>query len=265
MSKYLHEDLNATSEDIPLKQIILKPFADYGGLVLSWSIYTVGIFFTQSGELNFAPLIHFAFFQMFTFYLVNTYGYILGFNIGEWIHLRIAWFEEKLSAWRRQQARQETGAQPSLGQRVNHILETIEKYWRELKYAFLWRLEFFMGSYGLGRRWFLSAMGGVLCVTLVAPGFSGAIFAVGEDVSHLWFSEFGELSEVQLAQTRGAISTQVAIPDSELIVSKFPAIWQALYRTEIADTELSPLLSQLEADFPTLLDGIEAGSSRQEG
>ncbi|NEP54885.1 MAG: hypothetical protein F6K65_41320, partial [Moorea sp. SIO3C2] len=28
MSKYLHEDLNATSEDIPLRQVLLKPLVD---------------------------------------------------------------------------------------------------------------------------------------------------------------------------------------------------------------------------------------------
>jgi len=229
-SKYLHEDLNATNEYVPMRQVVLKPFADYGGLVLSWSMYTVGIFFVQSGEFNWGPLVHFAFYEMFAFYLVNTYGFIIGYNLGEWMHFRIADVEEWLTAWGR---RQEQAESPSpLAARLHRTMSATGNAWRELKDASLWQVEDFLANYGLGRKWAIASAGGVLCVILVAPSFSGLLFALGGGVGHLWFENFGRISEVQLAQTSQFVSAQASLPDAKLIIDEFPEIWQARYGGE---------------------------------
>ncbi|NEQ52955.1 MAG: hypothetical protein F6K11_22915 [Leptolyngbya sp. SIO3F4] len=254
-SKYLHEDLNATSEDIPMRQVLLKPLVDYVGLILSWSMYTVGIFFAQSKELNLAPLVHFAFFQMLTFYLVNTYGYIIGFNIGEWIHFRLSWLEEQYSAWARQQsvdlAQHENPVNAS--QYIYRLIDALDGYWRELKYRFLWRLTPVTERYGLNRRWLLSAIGGVYCVVLVAPSWSGWMLSMGTQVNRAWFSAFGHLNQVQLAQVSTPPVQTAHLPDSGEIIVGFPAFWQALYEPDAIANNPPEILQEYGIDLSTTL------------
>ncbi|MEB3232894.1 MAG: hypothetical protein VKJ64_17940 [Leptolyngbyaceae bacterium] len=256
LSKYLHEDLNSTSEDIPLRQVLLKPLVDYAGLVLSWSLYTVGMFFVQSGELNAAPVIHFAFFEMFTFYLVNTYGYIIGFNVGEWVHFRLSWLEERYSAWARQQAQaiahhQNNAITPS--QQIYLWVEAWQDFWKELRYRFLWQAAPITKQYGLDRRWLLSIIGGVYCVVLVAPSWSGNMMALGSKVSRAWFSAFGEIGQVQLAQVSENMSQVAELPDSNDVVVGFPALWQAIYQPDAIADNPPDILQQYGVDLnPTL-------------
>ena len=254
-SKYFHEDLNATSEDIPMRQVLLKPLVDYAGLVLSWSMYTVGIFFAQSTEFNLAPLVHFAFFQMLTFYLVNTYGYIIGFNIGEWFHFRLSWLEEKYSAWARQQAADIlTQGQPANGsQQIYLLVEGLQGYWRELKYRFLWQVTPVTERYSLNRRWLLSAIGGVYCVVLVAPSWSGWMFTMGTQMNRAWFSAFGQLDQVQVAQISSPIVQSAQLPDSDDIIVGFPAFWQALYEPDAIANNPPEILEKYGIDLPTTL------------
>lgn len=254
-SKYLHEDLNATSEDIPLRQVFLKPFVDYAGLVLSWSMYTVGIFFAQSREFNLAPLIHFGFYPMFTFYLVNTYGYIIGFNIGEWIHFRLSWLEEKYSAWARYQATTLTTQEQSVNasQQVYLLLKSLQNYWLELKYRVLWRFTPVTERYGLNRRWLLSAIGGVYCVVLVAPGWSGWLLNVGTQASRAWFSAFGSLDQVQLAQISESPTQTAQLPDSNDVITGFPAFWQAMYKPDEIASNPPEILQKYGIDINTNL------------
>lgn len=98
-AKFLHESMNATSYSVPLRQVVLKPFVDYGGIIISWSFYNVGLLFVQSGEFNISPLIYFNFLEIFAFYVVNVYGYILGYNVGEFLYLRILDLGEFFESW----------------------------------------------------------------------------------------------------------------------------------------------------------------------
>lgn len=234
LSKYLHEDLNTTNEYVPLRQVFLKPFADYGGLVLSWSLYNVGIFFFQSGEMNLAPVIQFTFFQMLTFYLVNTYGYVIGYNVGEWIETGLCALEERLSRWQRNQLGLESYSDgKSTPQVIFHgVLASINSSWQNIKYGYLWRFQTFLGQYGIGRKWIITTVSGVFAVVLIAPSFSGVMFDVGNKVSDLWFDRMGKVDQVQLAQIEPSMSEPINLPSSQVVISQFPEFWQALYIPE---------------------------------
>lgn len=235
LSKYLHEDLNVTNEYVPLRQVFLKPFVDYGGLVLSWSLYNVGIFFFQSGEMNLAPVIQFTFFPMLTFYLVNTYGYIIGYNIGEWLEAGILALEEGFSAWKRQQTsliEYHQKQEKKLNLLLLRLSNSLQSAWEDIKYAYLWQIQAFLGQYGIGRKWILTTVSGVFAVVLIAPSFSSIMFEVGDNVSDLWFDRLGEVDQVQLAQIEPSLSEQINLPNSEVVISRFPEYWQALYTPE---------------------------------
>jgi len=257
LSKYLHEDLNVTNEYVPLRQVFLKPFVDYGGLVLSWSLYNVGIFFFQSGEMNFAPVIQFAFFQMLTFYLVNTYGFIIGYNIGEWIETAISALEERFSRWRRQQipmVNDSSQESQSLPKTLYRLSESLKLTWQNIKYGYLWRVQTFLGQYGIGRKWVLTTVSGVFAVIIIAPSVSDVMFAVGNNVSDLWFDRMGEVDQVQVAQVEPSVSEQFNLPNSEVVISRFPEFWQALYTPEtefenIALDEVPSVAKETEADI----------------
>ena len=257
LSKYLHEDLNTTNEYVPLRQVFLKPFVDYGGLVLSWSLYNVGIFFFQSGEMNLAPVIQFTFFQMLTFYLVNTYGYVIGYNIGEWIDTGISALEERFSHWKRQQAerleKEWNEDKQSLQKQFYNLSDSIHQIWQNLKYGYLWQLQVFLGQYGIGRKWFITTVSGVFAVVLIAPSFSGVMFTVGDNISDLWFARLGEVNQVQVAQIEPSMSDQMNLPNSEVVIAQFPEFWQALYTPEtqfenIALDDVPSIVKEAEAD-----------------
>ena len=254
LSKYLHEDLNTTNEYVPLRQVFLKPFVDYGGLVLSWSLYNVGIFFFQSGEFNLAPVVQFTFYQMFTFYLVNTYGYVIGYNIGEWIEKGINLFEERFSRWKRQQAHLEKKEKTNTPQAIVYKLSnSTQLLWQDIKYAYLWRIATFLGQYGIGRKWVLTTVSGVFAVVLIAPSFSSVMLNFGNNVSDLWFDRVGQLDQGQLAQIEPAMSDQINLPNSEVVIAQFPEFWQALYTPEtqfenIALDDVSPLMQEEESN-----------------
>jgi hypothetical protein len=238
-AKYFHEDMNVTSENTALRQVILKPWVDYAGLVTSWSLYTVGMFFIQSGEINLAPVINFSFFQMLTFYLVNTYGYILGFNLGEFLYLGLAQLEEFFSEWKREKAVfifKDENPFSQLFWGLVKALDTLNLYSQELKYVQLPGLYPLLEKYSLNWRWLLSASGGVLCVTLVAPGFSSLMLSLGGTANHAWFETRSEMSAGQLVQVQDTVSEARSLPNSELIISGFPEAWKALYGFEETDS-----------------------------
>lgn len=87
-SKFFHESLNTTSANVPLRQVCIKPFLDYGAILITWPMYNVALLFSQSGEINFAPLFQFSSVSSLVFYIVNVFGFILGFNLGEFIYFR---------------------------------------------------------------------------------------------------------------------------------------------------------------------------------
>lgn len=240
LSKYLHEDVNVTSEHIPLRQVFLKPVVDYGGLVASWSFYTVGIFYSQSGEMTLAPVIHFGFFQMLTFYLVNTYGYILGYNLGELLYLRLSELDEQVSQWRRSQAqilpRSDKDLRSQVFWSVNDRLSSLREQFQTLKYTQLQPVFAFFDRYGLNLRWLLSASGGVFCVILVAPSWSHTLLDLGKSADHVLFQVAGHINSNQVEQVEQAIHP-VALPASEQVITGFPEAWAALYQGELPAAE----------------------------
>ena len=262
-SKYFHEDLNVTSENIPLRQVLLKPIVDYGGLVTSWSLYTVGLFFIQSGEFNLAPVTDFAFFQMLTFYLVNTYGYILGFNLGELLYLGLARLEEWSSEWRRGQVKrmdQET-IDPlrllfwRLGDSFDRWTQTLE----EMKYVEFAAIYPVLQKYGLNLRWLLSASGGVFCVVLVAPGFASFMMSLGSSANQFWFANYGQMPPSQLEQVQPLPTAGESLPSSRRIISGFPEAWKSLYGAGANPTD--PMTSPVTSPMTSLGDSISEGSS----
>jgi len=101
-SKFFHESMNATSANVPLRQVCIKPFLDYGAIIASWPFYNVILLYSQSGEINFAPYTQFTFLSIFVFYVVNVGGFILGFNLGELIYFRLHYVLESFKAAGRQ-------------------------------------------------------------------------------------------------------------------------------------------------------------------
>lgn len=101
-SKFFHESMNATSANVPLRQVCIKPFLDYGAIIASWPFYNVVLLYSQSGEINFAPYTQFTFLSIFVFYVVNVGGFILGFNLGEFIYFRLHDIRESFKAAARQ-------------------------------------------------------------------------------------------------------------------------------------------------------------------
>jgi hypothetical protein len=195
----------------------------------------VGIFFFQSGEMNFAPVIQFAFFQMLTFYLVNTYGFIIGYNIGEGIDAAISALEERFSRWKRQQisvVNDSSQESQSLSVRLYRLSESLKLAWQNIKYGYLWQLQTFLGQYGIGRKWLLTTVSGVFAVIIIAPSVSDVMFSVGNNMSDLWFDRMGEVDQVQVAQIEPSVSDQLNLPNSEVVISRFPEFWQALYTPE---------------------------------
>lgn len=240
LSKYLHEDVNVTSEHIPLRQVFLKPVVDYGGLVASWSFYTVGIFYSQSGQMTLAPVIHFGFFQMLTFYLVNTYGYILGYNLGELLYLRLAELDEQVSQWGRQQAqvlpRSAKDLRSQVFWSVRDRITNLREQFQTLKYTQLQPVFQFLDRYGLNLRWLLSASGGVFCVILVAPSWSHTMLNLGKSADHLFFQIAGQVNSHQVEQVSQAIRP-LALPPSSDLLTGFPESWAALYQEDLPTAE----------------------------
>ncbi len=104
LSKFFHESLNSTSANVPIRQVTLKPFLDYGAILVTWPLYNVALLYSQSGEINFDPMIHFTFLAILVFYIVNVFAFILGFNLGEFIYFRAHYLIESLKLSTRQAA-----------------------------------------------------------------------------------------------------------------------------------------------------------------
>ena len=157
LAKFLHEDMNATSIHVPTRRVALKPVADYLAVIVAWSLYTMGIFWVQSGELNTQPLQYFPHATMIGMYLGGVLSYIIGFNIGQ-------------------------AAMRGLGDQVERFLEqrridhhrspTSAPIWpRSLR----WRLVPIVDRYGFGVQWFGSVLSGILMVAVFTPIFFDAV------------------------------------------------------------------------------------------
>lgn len=220
VSKFLHEDMNVTSANVPLRQVLLKPFVDYGGLITSWPLYNVGLIFFQSGEVTLAPMVHFMFLKIFVFYVVNVLGYILGFNLGEFIYFRIIY----LSEWVKKQVR----SWEFLWNRVGQIFDTFYRRFdltalsiEAFKARVFPPIQSFLGQYGINTRWVMSAGMGVMVVILVEPSLAGAIFATADRIQHLLFYTFGHVDQHHMQQFLSA-SSSVELPNPDSLIQQFP-------------------------------------------
>jgi len=245
IAKYLHEDMNVTNENVPMRQVLLKPVVDYVGLVVSWSIYNMGMFYVQSGEINFDPLLHYNFYNMLTFYLVNTYGYILGFNLFELLYLRWLELDERWAQWVTQSLKLQKQRLAEMKRPIAALILQRWQDWEDMwagivsvwKYQINVKFQGFRQQYGLTPRWLISAIGGVICVTLVAPGVGNLMLSLGSQVSDIYFHQFVQMDQGQLAQVLTP-ATDASLPDPQLIVTTFPQYWQALYLDESQSSTL---------------------------
>lgn len=223
-SRWLHESGNATSPNVPLRQVFLKPAMDYGGIVVSWSIYTSGLFFLQSGEVSLAPLFHFTFLEIFTFYLVNVFGFIVGFNLGEWAYMGAVFLEERLECWLHGQ----TLAPANEAHVLGSPLQAVRAAWIRLKATVGWRFEPFLKRYGLNIRWLVCVGCGVLAVVFLEPYMADPILNTSHDIHDAYYRAFGEMDPVRVEQVTYATPPQ-AMPPSERLLEEFPMKWGFLY------------------------------------
>lgn len=198
IAKFCHEDGNVTSDRVPLRKVFLKPLVDYGSILLTWPLYNVSLLFVQSGEINFAPIVRFNFLAIFAFYVVNVFGYILGYNFGEWLHRQLAPLRGPLTA---------------VGGRTR---------WQ-------W-LQSFRQRYGLTGRWLVATTCGVVAVVAIEPHLAGVIFQLSDRLQHAWFYNFGRVDSVRVAQVQVAVGQRdgEAVPATESLIASFPQQWIAM-------------------------------------
>jgi hypothetical protein len=229
VSKYFHENLNETSYNVPLRQVILKPFVDYGGIVSSWSIYTVGLLCLQSGEINFAPVAHFFFLKMIAFYLVNVFGFILGFNLGEIIYYKSLELVEYAEGWIRGVSNTSSQQYPDLLAAVAEQLHAIQDRWVKFKTVSLWRVQPFLDRYNLNFRWFICSAMGVFFVVLLEPSFASTVFSISDGIQHWWFDVSASLSDVAVQQVVDGSRSMTSDYQSDELLVKFPELWNQLF------------------------------------
>lgn len=223
-SRWLHESGNATSPNVPLRQVFLKPFIDYGGIVVSWSIYNSGLLWLQSGELSLEPMVHFMFLQIFAFYVVNVFGFIVGFNIGEWVYLWSIDFEELLERWLHSQ----TLVPANETNPFSKPLQATRSAWVRFKSTVAWRAEPFLQRYGLNLRWLICSGLGVAAIVLVEPYLAGPILNTSAGLHESYYQSFGEMDPVRVEQVTYATPAQ-GLPPSERLIDEFPVKWGFLY------------------------------------
>lgn len=230
VSKFFHENMNVTSASVPLRQVVLKPIVDYAGLIISWPIYNVGLLFLQSGEINFEPLFHFMFLSIFVFYVVNVFGYILGYNLGEFLYFRtviaVEWIKQQL----RKRKLQTAAATPVDRLPVSSLYRkaSLSLKLELLSDVVLLPYRSFCDRYGLNVRWLLSASLGVACVVLIEPKMAGTIFGLAHDIQGLWFHNFGHLDPSHVQQFLSA-SRDGALPSPEPLTQDFAQAFPHLY------------------------------------
>lgn len=176
LSKFFHEDMGATSQHVPMRRVLLKPWADLSAIVLAWSVFTMGIFYVQSGELNIAPLTEFPFFMYASFYVSGILTFILGYNLGEFVLVRM---KEALATW----YEKPDGVLPPL-------------WWRSLA----WRTRMFRDAFRLRGVHLGSCTAGVLAVLFLMVPLKAQIDSAITYGQIQWFYAYGELDKEQLKQ-----------------------------------------------------------------
>ncbi|NJK27447.1 MAG: hypothetical protein HC925_01175 [Coleofasciculaceae cyanobacterium SM2_3_26] len=229
VAKFFHESLNETSYNVPLRQVTLKPFVDYGGIILSWPLYTVGLLFLQSGEINFAPIAHFFFLKMVVFYLVNTFGFIIGFNLGEVVYVRILEVSEFLERWTRENANPSGGTAKQGLLRLATQLQELKERWVEFKYVAFWQVDDFLNRYSLNARWFVCSTFGIVSVVLLEPSMADALFAISATAQKVLFNLFGHMDQIHITQAAANVVVADMGTSSGELVDAFPELWEQVF------------------------------------
>jgi len=186
LAMWLHEDFNATSTHVPARRVFLKPFVDFGAVVLSWSLYTVGIFLVESGEWTLAPLWDFPVAEMLGMYVGGTLAFIIGYNLGVGLYLLLArvvgerlWQEP---AWAMQTAEGGWAGAFRAFRRVTRI-----------------RVYRFVRANGLSLHWVAGVVVGIAMVGFIAKPMA---FAVRGAALQAWYAAFGPGEKELAAQAR---------------------------------------------------------------
>ncbi|NEQ95431.1 MAG: hypothetical protein F6K30_01645 [Cyanothece sp. SIO2G6] len=223
ISKFFHEDMNVTSANVPLRRVFVKPLVDYGGILITWPLYNVGLLFSQSGEINFSPMINFTFLAIFTFYVVNVLGYILGYNIGEFLYFVLMYLMEWLKKKVRQWQLYTISEQTFLTERRNSVLLMLSM----VNDVVLPPYKQFLSRYGLNLRWLMSISFGVLSVIFLEPFMSAKIFSTAGAIQQAWFYAFGQIDATHVHQFLAA-SSDASLLDPSLLTDQFQEPLQTL-------------------------------------
>ncbi len=181
VSKMLHEDMNATSVHAQPRRVLLKPLMDYFAVVVAWSVYNMGIFWVQSGELNGQPFIHFEHTVMLGMYVGGVLSFIIGFNLGQRLSSVVAYRIENILE------------RSSVQNAANPLQAPI--WQRSLR----WRVRSLLDKYDFGMQWIASVISGIIMVALLTPLFFNAV----QNTAH-WI-------EVQRFNIDAAYSSRAAI------------------------------------------------------
>lgn len=196
LSKFLHEDLNATSPHVPMRRVVLKPMADYLAVLVCWSLYTMGLFFAQSLEINWQPLVRFPHAFMIGMYGGGVLAFILGHNLGEF--LVVEWNRHFL---------------PRTHARSPYWLRSVR-----------WRLRSWSLNSGIGTSRIISLLCGAMMVAFVAPAVLKAVETAASAIHADMFLRRGSLSEAQLLQIAPLDPVSAKLPDFD----KQEALYQSL-------------------------------------
>ncbi|MGK7887980.1 MAG: hypothetical protein AB4042_01505 [Leptolyngbyaceae cyanobacterium] len=226
IAKFLHEDMNVTSANVPLRRVFVKPFVDYGGILITWPLYNVGLLFSQSGEVNFSPMINFTFLAIFTFYVVNVLGYILGYNLGEFLYFVLMYLVEWLKKKGRQWQLYFTSEPTLVPESPNPVLLTLNM----VDDVILPPYKQFLNRYGLNLRWLMSISFGVLSVIFLEPFMSAKIFSTAGAIQQSWFYAFGQIDPTHVHQFLSA-STDASLLDPAMLTNQFQEPLQTLIAT----------------------------------
>jgi hypothetical protein len=223
-SKFFYEDMNVTSNHVPMIRVVLKSGVDYTSLMASWSIYTMGILFIQSGEVNWSPLRQFPYLPMLAFYLGGYLVYIFGFNLFEFLYLKFIYWQEQPRRWRTAKNHQELP-----------IPKATAPFWKSL-HGRLFGWGPWSAKYGITSRWLVSCLGGVVLVALFTIPTANGMIALGNGLYQNWFDQFGRVDPVQLEQVigsdilEGKLRQAYILPDPRpRLTQDFPRLWQQMF------------------------------------
>lgn len=196
LAKFLHEDLNATSPHVPLRRVFLKPMADYLAVLVCWSLYTMGLFFAQSLEINWQPFVRFPHAFMIGMYGGGVIAFILGHNLGESL----------VAGWNRFVIRRKHGRSP---------------YWvRSLR----WRMRPWDVKYGIRISRIVPLICGVVMVAFVAPAVLRIVEGSASVFRTRLFLRQGSLPRQQLLQISPPDPASGTLPD----FNKQDALYESL-------------------------------------